>query len=145
MQTTFAKHICNTTFDADAAEEEMVGTETKNEGSDLYKLNTELYQLSQETSFMTCPNCKKGQLKLKPNRYGTLFIACTDWPTCKNTMSFLKKGVENIEMQSKFKCETCTQANGSDVHKFKIKIEEQVLAAIKKKDEEEEARLLLNA
>ena len=66
----------------------------RNQGAQGFKVATSLQKMAEDTEFMDCPSCKQGRMRLKATRFDTLFIACTNYPSCKNTMSFPKSGVE---------------------------------------------------
>lgn len=81
---------------------QLMGNETwntgNNEGSKFYKVNEDLKMLAENTTFMGCPTCKKGHLKIKATRNDTLFIACTNFPSCKQTMSLPNKAIKNVQL-----------------------------------------------
>lgn len=62
----------------------------QNEGQDLR-------EMCNDTEFCLCQNCKRSNLKVKPTKFDTLFIACTGYPNCKTSMN-LPKGISKIEM-----------------------------------------------
>ena len=55
---------------------------------------------------MTCPQCNTKKLKVKHAKAnGNLFVACTYFPNCKNTMR-MPKGISNLRMLEK-QCPNC--------------------------------------
>ena len=53
--------------------------------------------MAQNTQFSLCSLCNKSQLTLKPTKFDTLFISCSGYPECKNSMS-MPKGISNLNM-----------------------------------------------
>ena len=74
--------------------------------------------MSSSTAFTKCPKCRQSDLVLKPTKFGTLFIACSGYPNCKNSMGF-PRNVTRALMLS-VKCEQCWRNKQSEVKKFKI-------------------------
>jgi len=70
------------------------------------------------TEFAQCPQCKKSALKVKTSKAGSVFIACTGFPECKNTMS-LPKALESITMTDDV-CQECLKRDKKKVFKFRL-------------------------
>lgn len=81
-------------------------------------LARELQTMAYDTEFMTCPSCKEGKLRLKPTRFATLFIGCSNYPKCTLARDFPTKAITAVQKQASSNCESCTRKNGKDVNKF---------------------------
>ena len=57
------------------------------------------------TEFKKCQKCKKGRLRVKASKQGSVFIACDNFPYCKNTMS-LPKNITKLQILGE-KCDSC--------------------------------------
>lgn len=71
-----------------------------------------------DTSFATCPQCKKHPMKVKTAKTGSVFIACTGFPECKTTMN-LPKALESINMVDET-CSECFKRDKKQVKKFRL-------------------------
>ena len=79
-----------------------------NKGTQDYQSMEGKKQLIDDTEFMACPKCKNGKLRIKVSRYGSFFVACTAFPSCKHTQFNLpKKGIISAKV-SKTECESCS-------------------------------------
>lgn len=58
---------------------------------------SDIYKMADNTNFMTCNECGQADLRMKPTRFGTLFIACQGYPNCKNSMN-MPKGITHLKM-----------------------------------------------
>ncbi len=67
---------------------------------------------------MTCPKCKKSKMRLKYNKQGGVFGACTGYPDCKTTMS-VPHCLEAIKMLDQT-CESCRRRGMGEVRLFKL-------------------------
>lgn len=67
---------------------------------------------------MKCPACKKEQLRLKPTKAGTIFIACNGYPSCKNTMN-MPRGISDLEKLNR-DCSKCKEDKGISAKMFKL-------------------------
>jgi DNA topoisomerase I len=84
-------------------------------GKELLEANQEVWEQEKENNKLEieCPSCKKGQLTIKYTpRFKSYFIACTNYPNCKQTFSLpsrsLIKKVEDSKSENNNKlCEAC--------------------------------------
>ena len=80
--------------------------------------------MAENTFFAQCPQCKKCQLRVKSTKFDTVFISCTGYPKCKNSMN-LPKGVINLRMLDKF-CEKCLKKN-REVQMFRLTFDKEIV------------------
>lgn len=63
----------------------------------------------EENTLIECPVCKKGKLVIKKSRFG-FFVACSNYPNCKNTYNLPKNGliIPSKDEEGNLKmCEKC--------------------------------------
>ena len=70
------------------------------------------------TEFAGCPACKQHPLRVKATKFDTLFIACSGYPKCTNSMN-MPKGIVKLEMLDQ-KCPKCRSSKKSDVFLFRV-------------------------
>jgi hypothetical protein len=78
------------------------------------------------TEFTACPECGKGELKIRASHFGTVFIACTGYPLCKNTMS-MPKGIVGLQILPNQKCQKCWNLRKREVILFKLTFQKEVI------------------
>ena len=124
MQKTFAELIGNESFDPDQPEAQQIANNT---GSTLYQVDEDLRKICENTEFMTCPKCQRGNLRVKPTRHDTFFIACTAYPRCKNNMSMPQRGIRRINAMENELCPSCTKKYGSPVKRLRVEFDRRYL------------------
>ncbi len=75
-------------------------------GKELVKANQALWQEQTENNKLNfqCPACKKGELTIKYTpRFKSYFVACTDYPNCRQTYSLPKSLIKKTDKI----CESC--------------------------------------
>jgi len=78
-------------------------------GKELSKANEALWEQQKEDNKLEiqCPQCKKGNLTIKfTPRFKSYFIACTNYPECKQTFSLPSRSL--IKKVEDKKCEECS-------------------------------------
>ena len=74
---------------------------------------------------MRCPKCKSGSLRVKATRYDTLFVACTGFPSCKNTMSIPQRGITDLQLLEKT-CKSCSSPR-LPVNKLQVSFDKEIM------------------
>ena len=79
--------------------------------------------------FMLCPQCNKSRFRVRlAKTNGNLFVACTGFPHCRNTLN-MPKGISNLNMLEEF-CPKCLKHDPRDrkeVKLFKLEFENNLV------------------
>lgn len=76
---------------------------------------------------MACPQCQKSKLRIRlAKTNGNLFVACSGYPECKNTLP-MPKGISNVHMLADKKCQRCWKRDRKEVLTFKVEFDPNVV------------------
>jgi len=75
---------------------------------------------------MTCPQCVNHKLRIRlAKSNGNLFVACSGFPECKNTLN-MPKGITNVTMLPA-KCLRCFKRDRKEVLTFKVDFDPNIV------------------
>lgn len=64
-------------------------------------------------------------MKMKTTKYDTVFISCTGYPVCKNSMN-MPKGISNLQMMNN-NCPKCLNFFKREVKMFRLTFERDLI------------------
>ena len=81
-------------------------------------LGQRLREMTANSEFAICPQCRNCALKVKPTKFDEVFISCVGFPNCKNSMQ-MPKGISELEMLNQ-KCSKCFNRCKREAFMFRL-------------------------
>ena len=97
-------------------------------GDSTKPLGQKLREMTQNSEFAICPQCRNCSLKVKPTKFDQVFISCIGFPKCKNTMQ-MPKGISELEMLNQ-KCQKCWNRCKRESFVFRLTFDKETINEI---------------